>query len=147
MPSLLEVEVLKGVKELNRRYPGNIDYVITDKQEVGSFVVYSVEFTDTTGHEKYTNFAVVRREKLLGAFYYLSDVIRFIDRQISWRSLLVDQFPTVVGSAVIIILVGVLAVRLCYRDEAPNSLWVAVSSGIGYLFGSKQRDRQATKKT
>lgn len=136
-----EDSLIARVQQLNRRYPSNKNYSVTGEQKVGPYTIYSVEFTDDSGSQNYTNFCVAKGVNILSAHYYLEDVMRYVDRGMGWRSLFVDQFTVVIGSVIVFLLTIELIHRLFVYGQADQSLWVTVSTGIGYLFGAKSAQK------
>lgn len=128
--------VAKAVQKNNDRYPTNNRYQAVREDAFGSYSIWTVEFFDESGNQ-YTNFAVTRGNAVLKCFYYIGDVIPFLDRRTGMRSLLIDQYGLVVGSFVTIIVLGGVLVALIAGREIPQPLWITLSAAVGYLFGNK----------
>lgn len=143
MGASLNDQILQAVKEANSRYSGNNSYQVIREDSFGSYSIWTVDFLGED-NRRYTNFVTTKGSNVQKSFYYLEDVIPYLDRRIGWRSLLIEQYGLVVGSAVsLVLLVGILIALIAGKD-VPKELWLTLSAAVGYLFGSKTAPKAST---
>lgn len=143
----LKNAVVASVRDLNLRYPGNRNYQVTGEARIGAYSIFTVDFNGL-GEDSYTNYCVVRGNQVIRSFYYLPDAMPFLDRGLSWRSLFIDQYGLVAGSAVLfIMLIGLLIILFETGGKSvPTELWLAIASATGYLFGAKGAIKKSDSK-
>lgn len=127
---------VKAVEHINSMYH-NKGYKAVREDRLGGFSIVTVEFYGGE-NERYINYALMKGPKVVGAFYFINDLVAHIDRRMSWQSLVVDQFGLVAGAVILILLiVGAFMVMATKTMTVPEPVWIGISSGVAFLLGAK----------